>query len=994
VNHLDIKIQPTEKSFAENLISFLRASVVSVSVLSISKIVFILLLLALLPQVAAAKEPYQKFLRALQESGYADVALEYINRIEKDPDLPPELLLTLDLERSNSLRKAAETAYDVRQAEQMLVDAQKYLDKFLKEHPDHPAAASSILFWGDSLVELGQRSVGLAHKATEPTIKAKYLAEAREYFKQAGERFEEASKRFLARFEQLPPDDPKKARRPPAKGPAPMTEREEMEAGVVQAQFKACQAKYYLALTYDDPKSSERPALLKEAAKGFNDIYQQYRNDQTNERCLVAHLWEGQTLVELGDDATAMEIFDEVLIRDSAASDPALAPIYAQASFLRFGLMRKQGKLDDFINEGTEWVESHKSWTNLSNFNGVVLELAKAYRERAEKEPREAQRKTLQKAAVLLAEFSKAESPYKQDILLLRRDILKQLGTENVGPGELLALGDMAIREGKIDDAEKLFEQAKQKALDAKDQKSADEAQKGTIRVALLKAQTLFDKRNYADSLKVAMDLSKGDAADPVTIAAAELALNSALYAGAASENKDNAYAELDKVADFVKNKWPGRPIADVARMILAQSLLQKNDTSGALALYRQVQPESPRYPEALYNMGRIHWYLYLQEKQKGDNGDTRKMADESAKTKESLQKSLELLQKMLASGGDDNASAEETRCRALLDDLHLLQGEMLLEAKEYRQATAILDPLVEKLQTSKSSESPLRGFAAAIYAHLGLEEVDKAADQAIALVVLVPDDAKANARLTNIARLINEKLKAAEATVTEAKDGDPQTLETATAKRDALKARLRSLVEPLGKRKELPLSDLLFLGSACFNLDLADEGGQIYEDLLQRAKDDPAFAKKSEKALIFAQSKLIGVKRSQGKLKEALDQADDLIKKNPRSLEPKLTKADILGDMSAKDAKKLDEAIALWTDCRLMLSRENPKRSEYYEIIYKIADGLYQQYDKSKDRAKLEPAEQLLRSTLVQYANLSGPDTVARYNALLKKIQDAKAKK
>jgi hypothetical protein len=952
------------------LLRYLRASVVFLPVYSISKVFLFFLLVVLIPGFATAKEPHQKFLRALQESGYADVALEYIDRMEKDPELPPELRLTLDLERSNSLRKAAETAYDVRQAEQMLVDAQKYLDKFLKEHPDHPAAASSILFWGDSLVELGQRSVGLAHKASEPTIKAKYVAGARDYFKQAGARFEEARKRFLAHFEQLPPDDPKKTRKPPSKGPAPMTEREEVEAGVVQAQFKASQAKYYLAITYDDPKSPERLALLRDAAKGFNDIFQQYRLDTENERCLVAHLWEGQTLVELGDDATAMDIFDEVLIRDSGTSDPALAPLYAQASFLRFGLMRKQGKLDEFISEGAAWVESHKSWTNLANFNGVVLELAKAYQERAEKEPKETQRKTLQKAAVLLAEFSKAESPYKQDILLLRRDILKQLG------------------------AEKLFEQAKQKALDAKDQRSADEAKKGAVRVALARAQTLFEKRNYADALRAAMELAKGDAADPVSITAAELALNSALYAGAASTDKENAYAELEKVADFVKNKWPGRPIADVARMILAQSLLQKNDTAGAIVLYRQVQPESPRYPEALYNMGRIHGYLAFQEKQKGDNADSRKIADESAKAMESLQKSLELLQKMLASSSEDNASAEETRCRALIDDVHLLQGELLMDAKEYRQAVVILDPLVDKLQTSKSNESPLRAFNASIHAHLGLEEAEKAADQAIALVVLAPDEPKANARLANIARMLNEKLKAAEAAVTEAKDADPQSLEMATAKRDALKTRLRAFIEPLGKRKEFPLADLLFLGSACFNLDLADEGGQIYEDLLQRAKDDPAFAKKSEKALIFAQSKLIGVKRAQGKLKEALDQADDLIKKNPRALEPKLAKADILGDMSAKDEKKLDEAIALWTDCRLMLGRETPKRSEYFEIIYKLADALYRQYDKSKDRSKLEPAEQLLRSTLVQYANLSGPDTVARYNALLKKIQDAKAKK
>ena len=128
------------------------------------------------------------------------------------------------------------------------------------------------------------------------------------------------------------------------------------------------------------------------------------------------------------------------------------------------------------------------------------------------------------------------------------------------------------------------------------------------------------------------------------------------------------------------------------------------------------------------------------------------------------------------------------------------------------------------------------------------------------------------------------------------------------TAKRDAFKELLRKLIEPLGKRNEHSLPDLVFLGDACFTLDLADEGGQIYQNLLDRAKDDPAFAKKPGKAqaLILARSQLIGVLRSQGKLDEALKQADELIAKNPRALDPKMTKADILDDWAKQDPRKV----------------------------------------------------------------------------------------
>ena len=108
---------------------------------------------------------------------------------------------------ANSLRTAAQNAYDARQAEQLLADAQKYLDKFLKDHPDHPAAASSILSWGDSLFELGQRASPRPHGRPDQQQKAKLFAESREYFKQAGDRYAEAQKRFLARLAQLPPDE-------------------------------------------------------------------------------------------------------------------------------------------------------------------------------------------------------------------------------------------------------------------------------------------------------------------------------------------------------------------------------------------------------------------------------------------------------------------------------------------------------------------------------------------------------------------------------------------------------------------------------------------------------------------------------------------------------------------------------------------------------------------------------------------------------------------
>ena len=84
---------------------------------------------------------------------------------------------------------------------------------------------------------------------------------------------------------------------------------------------------YFLAQTYEDPKSPERKKILKDAAKAFDDIYQKHRLEIAG---LYAHMWHGKCMEESGDLRTALDIYDEVLANapdpGEAALDPALEP--------------------------------------------------------------------------------------------------------------------------------------------------------------------------------------------------------------------------------------------------------------------------------------------------------------------------------------------------------------------------------------------------------------------------------------------------------------------------------------------------------------------------------------------------------------------------------------------------------------------------------------------------------------------------------------------
>ena len=80
------------------------------------------------------------FLHALQEQGYGDVAVDYLNMLKQSDDLPKELRETWDLEMSKSLRSAAQNAYNAEDSESLMLEAEKSLAKFLEEKPNNPQA--------------------------------------------------------------------------------------------------------------------------------------------------------------------------------------------------------------------------------------------------------------------------------------------------------------------------------------------------------------------------------------------------------------------------------------------------------------------------------------------------------------------------------------------------------------------------------------------------------------------------------------------------------------------------------------------------------------------------------------------------------------------------------------------------------------------------------------------------------------------------------------
>ena len=100
-----------------------------------------------------------------------------------------------------------------------------------------------------------------------------------------------------------------------------------------------------------------------------------------------------------------------------------------------------------------------------------------------------------------------------------------------------------------------------------------------------------------------------------------------------------------------------------------------------------------------------------------------------------------------------------------------------------------------------------------------------------------------------------------------------------------------------------------------------------------------------------------------------------------------------ILQSWAKTDPKHYDAAIAQWNSVRVMLAGVAKPPQEYYEAVYNTADCLVLKSLLEKKPESANQAEKLLTGVLVLRPELNGPDTVARFKALVKKAAKAQGR-
>jgi tetratricopeptide (TPR) repeat protein len=953
--------------------------------------------------VSAAEQPL-KFLHLLQQNGYGDMAVGYLEILAARPDLPQEVRDVWDLEMANSLMVAAADAFDARDKERLLKESREHLAKFVREKPNHPATAMAAVSWGDFLVkrasELIRQAKSVAGK--DDKQREKCLADARADLLEARYKFRLAEGKFQTRLAELPPLPKPSARR--SERDEALEARTEAETDLQETQLQLALIEYYLAQTYSDPKSDEHAEALKTAAAAFDDIYQRSRKGAAGLTLtgLKAHAWSGKIAEESGDFQLALDIYDEVLANapDPGDKGPStgLEPLYAQVEYYKLLILAKQ-KPEEFFSEAAGWLKLYHRLRQTDGYQAIALELAKATFALAGDVSGPEKARRISETLRLLKDMAEIRSPYQHEALLLRRDVLKAAGRSDLVVGTF----DEAVALGKAAAADAQWEQARQaynKALEiAEKTRRYDPAAIAAVRedligIQAMTARDLLVKGKFNECIEMAHGIVFEDAQNRTVrkesnaaALAAALAVEAALklYERAPQDQRADALGRLTKLAEFTEKNWPDKPEADDARMARGQAKLVVGQVREAIDVFERVNPKSARYGVATCMAGQYYWRLYVTEKLKPDAGrDAKQMAADRAKAVERLSAGLEILKRQARAGG---LSQSFIAAQALL-------AEIRSEGGDAEGAAALYQPLIDALRAERPKtldETTLRIFVGAVRAYCAMGDLDKAGRVGETLIDLGPDTPQVNAVLVDFAKLLNEERKRAAARVTE--------LESTTydAELKKAKGRLASVQALLGKtlvklaaRREVSLAGMVFVGDALNTVGMAAEAGVQYRKIIGRAESDPEFAKVAEKAVTRVRAHLAGLLRKEGKFEESLKQVEVLLKDHPNSLELLMEKGLILQDSAEKDPIHFGAAVAHWVDLRKRLQALRKKPPEYYDVTYNVAACLVREAESAQDKPvtldRARKAEQVLRSALILSPKLNGPDTVERYRTLLKK--------
>jgi len=594
------------------------------------------------------EEPAARFLEQMRSAGYFDLALRYLERIEKYPGVSPEFLAAVELERAQTLIAAATQSRVLAQRDQYYADAGKALGSFLESQPQHPRRAEAQLQLGNLQFVRGKELMELGG---QPNVLRR--ARALEAYSGAAATFNKIVqdlKELLLSMQGQKIDA--------AKEPEKLALRDRYRSEYLQALLAGGDAMKRAGDTFADD-GPERTKWYDDALARFSELEDKYNDTLAG---VLATLYAGQVYQAKGDTQRAADSFFRVL--DQGDSDPLRVPkVKAVVGLMQLDLTKSPPLYQEAIQRGQPWADGTRpSEQETAEFQELRVVLADAYLGLiAGGQTGSEKRKSISAVRQLLGEIAKGQGPYQ---VAASSRLARALASVPGGPGEAdepvvdagplpTTFGESIALSNKIMDDERTkgltIELLKQRASEGESlqgqiemvQAELDQLRRRGVEVlqhALRQADSEVTENDLnAARYSLAYMLDRGgrhlEAAVVGDFVArnypnSERALPCAQLAmrgwqlellGAAQERLPRVKLSLQGAAQLLVDRWPADPQSSSARELLVRIAIDRDQYDKGERLLAQLPPEQPAQGELRRAMGRKMWNRSLALQQEGD---------------------------------------------------------------------------------------------------------------------------------------------------------------------------------------------------------------------------------------------------------------------------------------------------------------------------------------------------------------------------------------
>ena len=584
---------------------------------------------------AAAVEPVDQFLAALRERRLFDQAMDYLDLLAVDERVDQQVRQRVLYEQGVTLLVSTAGLKDLAARDAQLSRSADLIQQFMAKFPDHPLAGSAKVQLANILIERARSQVAAGQspdgKALDEKQRESRLRNARERFEEARRQFDAADKDLNAELQKLPKlvdpsDEPLRAR------------KQQLVGDVAQVRLLRPSIDYELAATYA-PGSVECKTCSRRAAESYHALYETYR---TRAAGLLARLWEGRSLQQMGDVQQALACYRE-LMDLPATPDTRSLKTKSTRQALECLMADGEKKYAEAIERGQKWEKESGDAATDADALAIRYWTALAYDAQSNALPaKDPNRKKLagfarQYVVPVASHPGEYQRPARMLLVALggSKDS-KDKGAARTTFADAFDRAKQALE--RMQEAEAGLKQKPKKAVaDALAKQKASDAV--IARQALQLALAVSDSKVSIEDLNSAryylcyLEWDAGHLYDAAVLGdflarrypdslpgrqGARIALAAYIKMHTESKQADKQFetAQVERMATEIFTRWPDQEESDEAALSMLSFAVSQNQWEKAIDYLKRVSMNSPRRGQAELRAGQALWSAYLRRSQ------------------------------------------------------------------------------------------------------------------------------------------------------------------------------------------------------------------------------------------------------------------------------------------------------------------------------------------------------------------------------------------